>query len=63
MKLKWEGVGYLASDIFPIFEHVYDITNLPTPIVGFFVALSLLPLRQRCGALGMVPGSEMSASV
>jgi hypothetical protein len=41
--------------MFPIFEHVYDITNLPTLIVGFFVALSLLPLRERCGALAWSP--------
>jgi hypothetical protein len=49
IELKWEGVGYLASDIFPIVEHVHNITNLPTLIVGYFV-------------LGMMPGSEMSAS-
>jgi hypothetical protein len=41
MDLKWEGVGHFASDIFPIVEHVHDITNLPTLIVGFFVPLSL----------------------
>jgi hypothetical protein len=25
MELTWQRVAYLASDIFPIFEHVHDI--------------------------------------
>jgi hypothetical protein len=34
MELRWQGVAYLASEIFPIFEDVRDITNIPTAIVG-----------------------------
>jgi len=30
MNFKWEREGYLASVIFPIFEHVHDINN-PRP--------------------------------
>jgi hypothetical protein len=59
MELKWERVGHLASDIFPIVEHVHDITNLRTLIVGFFVAWSLLPLRAAMWGASMAPGSEM----
>jgi hypothetical protein len=29
MELRWGRVGYLASVILPIFEHVYDITKFP----------------------------------
>jgi hypothetical protein len=29
MDLRWRRVGYLASVILPIFEHVYDITKFP----------------------------------
>jgi hypothetical protein len=32
MELTWGRVGYLASLIFPIFEHVHDIIDLPKPI-------------------------------
>jgi hypothetical protein len=32
MELRWGRVGYLASLIFPIFEHVHDIIDLPKPI-------------------------------
>jgi hypothetical protein len=34
MKLRWGRTGYLASVIFPIFEHVHDITDLPTGTGG-----------------------------
>jgi hypothetical protein len=29
MNVIWERADYLASVIFPIFEHVHDITDLP----------------------------------
>jgi hypothetical protein len=32
MELRWGRVGFLASVIFPIFEHVHDITDLAKPI-------------------------------
>jgi hypothetical protein len=32
MNLRWGREGYLASAIFPTFEHVPDITGLPKPI-------------------------------
>ena len=32
IELRWGRGGYLASVIFPIFEHIRDITDLPKPI-------------------------------
>jgi hypothetical protein len=29
MEFRWQRAAYLASDIFPLFEHVHDITDLP----------------------------------
>jgi hypothetical protein len=50
MELRWGRVGYLASVVFPTFEHVHGITEFPIrPAECRNASVSRIGMGDRCG--------------